>query len=376
MEDKKNYKVKMIIFSIIIIIVVIFAAKYITDKTFRDFIDVRFFGRQVFESNLDSIEINSEDNPTYFAYDSYIGIISKNKLIIYDDKGNEENSLSINISNPIIDVNENFVVIAESNGSKFYVVNSTSLLFQGKVDGKISKISINKNGYVSIIASNSTYNSIVIVYDNNNNELFKTFFPSTYVMCSYISNTNNYVAVGEIDYTGTVIKSNVKIIDVNTAKTNYEFNSSENEILTNICYGDKDIAICSFSDSIYKVDSTSSSKICDITDDNIFVNIDMKNIIATIEADSSGLFSYEYKLKLKSIFSSSENVYILSNGLPKTTVAKGNYIALNYGNQVYIINKKGSMKKHYISNQQIKDLIIGSHICGIVYKDKIEIISL
>lgn len=376
MEDKKNYKVKMIIFSIIIIIVVIFAARYITDKTFRDFIDVRFFGRQVFESNLDSIEINSEDNPTYFAYDSYIGIISKNKLIIYDNKGNEENSLSINISNPIIDVNENFVVIAESNGSKFYVVNSTSLLFQGKVDGKISKISINKNGYVSIVASNSTYNSIVIVYDNDNNELFKTFFPSTYVMCSYISNTNNYVAVGEIDYTGTVIKSNVKIIDVNTAKTSYEFNSSENEILTNICYGDKDIAICSFSDSIYKVDPTSSSKICDITDDNTFVNIDMKNIIATIETDSSGLFSYEYKLKLKSIFSSSENVYILNNGLPKTTVAKGNYIALNYGNQVYIINKKGSMKKNYISNQQIKDLIIGTHICGIVYKDKIEFISL
>ena len=67
---------------------------------------------------------------------------------------------------------------------------------------------------------------------------------------------------------------------------------------------------------------------------------------------------------------------ILNNGLPKKTFAKGNFIALNYGNQVSIVNKNGNLKKSYVSNQQIKDLIIGNKICGIVYKDKIEIIDL
>ena len=102
----------------------------------------------------------------------------------------------------------------------------------------------------------------------------------------------------------------------------------------------------------------------------------MKNILSTIERESSGLFSYEYKLKLKSTNSTTENIYILNNGLPKTTKAQGNFIALNYGSQVYIVNKNGTLKKYYISTQQIKDVIIGNHICGIVYKDKIEIISL
>ena len=171
MEKNKKSKIKIIISSIIVIVIVILIAQYITDKNFRNFIDIKIFGKQVSENNLNSIEINSEDNPTYFAYDSHIGVISKNKLIIYNNKGNEENSLTINISNPIIDTNGKFVIIAESDGSKFYVVNSTSLLFQGKIDGKITKVSINKNGYVSMISSNSTYNSIVSVYDNNNNEL-------------------------------------------------------------------------------------------------------------------------------------------------------------------------------------------------------------
>jgi hypothetical protein len=77
-----------------------------------------------------------------------------------------------------------------------------------------------------------------------------------------------------------------------------------------------------------------------------------------------------------STISSNENICFLNNGLPKTTVAKGNYIALNYGSQVAIINQNGALKKSYISSQQIKDLILGNRICGIIYKDKIEIIAL
>lgn len=376
MENKKSSKIKIIILLIIGILVVLIFARYITNKDFRNFVDIKILGKQILENNGNSIEINSEDSPKYFAYDNHIGVISKNKLSIYNTKGNVENSLAVKVSNPIINTCEKFVAIAESEGDKFYIINSTSLLFQGKIDGKISKISINKNGYVTIIASNSTYNSIVIVYDNDNNELFKSYFPSTYIMCSYIADSNNYLAIGEVDYTGTVMKSNIKIVDINTAKQVYEFNSPENEILTNICYSDDDIAICSFTNSVYKVEPNSSSKICDITDENPFVNIDMKNIIAIVERDSSGLFSYEYKLKLSSSLSAGESMYILNNGLPKTMIGYENYIALNYGNQAYIINKKGSLKKKYVSNQQIKDIILGSHICGIVYKDKIEIISL
>lgn len=376
MENKQKSKIKITIFSIILIMFILLIARYMTNKEFRDLIDIKFLGKQVTENNLNFIEIKSEDNPTCFAYDTHIGIISKNKLSIYNDKGNVENSFSINISNPIIDTNEKFVVIAEKDGNKFYVINSTSLLFQGKIDEKINKISINKNGYISIIASNSTYSSIVIVYDNDNNELFKKFMQSNYAMCTCISESNNYIAIGEINYSGTVIKSNVQILDISTAKTSYEFNGPENEILTNIVYNSNNIAICSFSNSIYKVDINSNTKIYDITDENPFVNIDTQNLLAIIERESSGLFSYEYKLKLKSTISNTENIYILSNGLPKTTIAKGNFIALNYGSQVYIVNKNGSLKKSYLSTQQIKNLIIGNNICGIIYKDKIEIIDL
>ena len=376
MEEKKFSKIKISIISIILLILVLLIAYYITNEKFRNIIDIKFFEKQVQENNLDFIEIKAEDNPTYFAFDSRIGIISKNKLVIYNNKGVQENTFSIHISNPIINANGKFAVIAEKDGNNFYIINSASLLFQTKIDGKINKISINENGFVSIIASNSTYNSIIIVYDNDNNELFKTYLNSAYAIITSISNSNNYLAIGEVNYNGTAIKSKIEVIDINTAKTVYEFNTPNNEILTNVVYDINDNAICSFSNSVYKINSSNHEQIYKITEEIPYVNIDMTGIMAIIERESSGLFSYDYKLKLKSTINNSENIYFLANGLPKSTISKGSNIALNYGNQVIIVNKNGNLKKSYISNQQIKGIILGNQICGIVFKDKIEIISL
>ena len=182
---------------------------------------------------------------------------------------------------------------------------------------------------------------------------------------------------GEIDYSGTVIKSAVIIMSMEPPHDlTYKFTAPDNEIITNIVYTDKDIATCTLSNSVYQITTDSNTKILDITDDNSFVNIDMNNVLAVIEKQSSGLFSYKYQLNLKSLNSNNENLYILNNSLPKKTVASGKYIALNYGSTVDIVNQNGTLKKTYISTQQIKDVIVGSHIVGIIYKDKIEIIPL
>lgn len=375
-ENKKKPNLKIIIISIIFAILVIIIARYVTDKEFRGFIDNKIFNKQLTENTLDYIEINSDENPTIFAYDNYIGVFSKSLLTIYNNKGIAQNTLSINISVPIVETYGKYVIISEKSGNKFYVINSGSLLWQGNVEGKINKISINENGYVSVIISNSTYNSIVIAFDNNGTELFKHFLPSTYAMVSSISNTNEYLAFGEIDYSGTVIKSNVRIISMSTAELVHKFSAPDNQIITNINYIDKNIALCAFSGTIYQVTTSSESKICDITDDILFANIDMKNTVALIEKQSSGLFSYEYQLKLKNVNNNNENLYILKSSVPKKTIASGKVIALNYGSSVDVVNQSGSLKKTYTSSQQIKDVIVGERLVGIVYKDKIEIIVL
>ena len=79
---------------------------------------------------------------------------------------------------------------------------------------------------------------------------------------------------------------------------------------------------------------------------------------------------------LKSTANKSESLYILDSDLPKMVVVGGNNVALNFGNEIRIVNSKGWLVKKYKSNNQIKNLVIGDSIAGVIYKNKIEIIEL
>ncbi len=50
----------------------------------------------------------------------------------------------------------------------------------------------------------------------------KTFFKSTRVVSTSISNDNKYLAIAEIDTSGTIIQSNIKIISIEKGKNNAE----------------------------------------------------------------------------------------------------------------------------------------------------------
>lgn len=48
-------------------------------------------------------------------------------------------------------------------------------MWETEVEGNVSKIDVNENGYVSIILKGTTYKSVIVVYDAKGNELFKTY---------------------------------------------------------------------------------------------------------------------------------------------------------------------------------------------------------
>lgn len=343
-EKPKHSKLKIYFLCIITIIIILLIAAYVTNNSFKQFIDNKIFHKLVTENSLVSIELNSDDNPIPFAYSNLIGVYSKNNLTIYNKKAEKINTMILNITTPIISKNEKYLAIAEQNGSDFYVINSSSILWQSSIEGNISKININSNGYVSIIASTSAYKSIVIVFDSNGNKLFTNYLRDTIGVCTSISTNNSYLAIGEIDYSGTVIKSYVKIISIKLAKTKADESivykkQIDDNIITNIQYYDKENAICMLKDSVIKVSPKDSTELFKKNENTLFLDISMNNNISLISKQSSGLFSYDYDLKFIRTNAIDEKIYILKSKLPKQIIADYDSIALNYGNSVDIINK-------------------------------------
>ena len=105
-------------------------------------------------------------------------------------------------------------------------------------------------------------------------------------------------------------------------------------------------------------------------------DVDLESGVAVIDKQSSGLFSYEYEVKVKSINSKAESLYILNSDLPKSLIVSGDLMAFNLGNEVRVVSQSGWLQKRYTSSKQIKNVVLGDSIVGIVYKNKIEIIEL
>lgn len=377
----KNAVTKIGVLVFIAVMVIILIARYVADEDFRYDIDTKILKKEVSESTLNTIEINSDTNPSIFAYDKYITVLSKNKLKEYTSDGETEAELDVNISVPLVATNEKYMVLAEQDGQRIYLISGSNIIWQNTLEGSISRVNVNKNGYVSVVIKNTIYKSVVICYDLTGNELFRSYLFSDYAVCTSISTNNKYLAIGEVSYTGTIIKSYVKVYSVELAQTDpdnsiiYTYESENGEIITGINYQDKDTAICMFNSYVQKVSTDSNSRLYDINSNDLFVDINLKDGIAVIDKQSSGLFSYEYELTIKSSNSNAENLYILNSDLPKTMDVSGNVIILNLGNEVQIVNSNGWLLKKYTAGKQINSVVVGDSIAGVVYKNKIEIIS-
>ncbi len=373
---------KICILLLIILVITIVIARYIADENFRQSIDSNIFHKEVSSENLNTIEINSEYNPTIVALNNNIAVLSKSVLNIYNSSGKVINSININLYSPLKASNGNYLALAESNGNKLYLIKNSSLAWQTKVDGTISRINVNDNGYVSVIVTNTTYKSVIILFDNNGNELFKTYLSQTFAICSDLSPDNRYLAIGEVDYSSTIIKSFVRIIstekvstDPNNSTVN-RYESEASEIITNIKYADKQNAVCMFTSYIQNITPTGDNRLFELNNDTIFADINNTSTITLVEKQSSGLFSYDYQMRTINTLNNSNSLFILSNSMPKTIECISNKVCINYGNEIQITNTKGWLLKRYIPHSEIKQIIIGNNIAGIIYKDEIDIISI
>ena len=381
---KKINKKKIIIISIITVIliaIITISLIYIYNKEAREWIDKNILRKEVLQNNATTIELKDEQSSIY-AFNKYIGILSKTKLNIYNQSGNSESELDIQISNPLFNSANRFLAIAESQGQKFYLIEDKEIKWEAEVEGNISQINVNKNGYVAVSISGTSYKTVVAMYSPEGKELFKTYLSSSRAVDITISNDNKYLAIAEIDTSGTIIKSSIKVISIEKASTD-PTNSVENtyegendKLITNIQYQDKDRLICMYTDEITIIENNEESILIDNNDKKvIFQSVEIENNAVSVEEKSSGLFTANSEVSIVSTENKETKTYT-AESVAKEIVTYGNKIALNLGTEVDFISTDGWLVKRYIASQEITNIVMSDTIAGIVYRDKIEIVNL
>lgn len=375
-----NFKRKFIIYTILAVLV-LFVANYVTNENSRSFINQKILRKELEENNIKYIEINSEEKPDIYAYSKYITVFSKNELKIYDSSASNIKTLNIEISRPLKNTNGKYLLMAENEGKNIYLIEDTNIVWKNEIEGKISKINVNENGYVTVISTNNTYKSVIYVYNPDGTELFKKFLSSALAVTTDISKDNKHLLIGTIDYSGISAKSGIEVISMELAikdsqnSTEKKYEIPQGKILIDSRYNSNNNIIVMCDDSIIKYYKDEEKEIFKISEDDIFVDIGLKNTLVAFSKETSGLFSFEYKTVLKDEETENENIYVLNKTIPKDVITNKSIVAMNFGTQVKIINSSAWLLKEYKSSKQIKELVLGTSVAGIVYKDKVEVIN-
>lgn len=380
--NKKKLSITIYV-SLIIITLIVLISLYVSSQDFRDWIDKNIFRKEITQNDVATIDLNSEENYEIFAYDKYIAVLNQNVLKIYNGSGKEEKSLDVEIGKAFFEDNNRFLAIAEEKGQKVYLISGTDILWTGQVEGNISQIHINKNGYMAIVITDTSYKTVISVYDPNGKELFKTFLKTTRVIDTGISNDNKYLAIAEVDSSGTAIQSNVKIISIEKAQheglensITYIYNAEANKLITDLKYQDKNNLVCMYNDSIDVINNGENVSIVSSNDKKItFMSIELTNNVVFVEEKSSGLFTADSIVQVTNTSNKKQSMYTVKE-VAKDIITNDDRIALNFGTELHFIDTNGWLIKKYIAEQEITNVILSNSMAGIIYRNRIEIINL
>jgi len=381
---KKLNKRKIAIIILIVLVTIIaisLVIMYNTSADFREWVDVNILSKQISQDSVATIDIESESSKIC-AFNKNIGVLNKNKFTIYNSSGTKDATLDIEITNPIFCASNRFLAIAEKGGQKIYVIEDKKISWEAQVEGEISQLHINKNGYVAAVISGTSYKTVINLFDNNGKSLFKKYLSTTRLADISISNDNRFLALAEVDTSGTIIQSNIKILSVEKAQTDPEnsmiktYQGAGNDLITNIKYQNNNRLVCMYDNSIHIIDNDNDEILVKYDDQKITAtSIELNNNVVNVKEQSSGLFTADSIVNITNTENKTLKTYT-TDEVTKEIYTYENIIALNLGSEIEFLNTDGWLVKRFISKQEITNLVISNSIAGIVYRDKIEIINL
>ena len=379
-ERRKNRKViKFTIITLIAIIILVFIALYMANKSFNSFIDTYIFRKRISENDANRLTIDTDNLSLIYAYYKSLVVYSDGSINFYNTDAKQTGNIEMTLSKPIADSEDKYLALADYGLQKLCLIKSNSLVWQKDIEGKISKVSVNKQGYVAVSVTGTTYESIVMLFNENGDLLFSKYL-STYVIDVDISDDSKYIAIAEVDNSTILPVTKIEMVSLGLASTSSEnatintYEAESNKLLTGMNFQSKNVLVCSFEDYVLKMTDSSSDRLYEFSDLTAYLEVDSRKGFVRIDKEESSVFKSDYRLKITNE-NNSEKVYIIEGSI-KSLVCKDNKIALNLGKEVQFIDNNGWLVKKFIGNQEVKSVLVSNKIGIIVFKDKISIVNL
>ena len=129
-----------------------------------------------------------------------------------------------------------------------------------------------------------------------------------------------------------------------------------------------------YDDSIHMIYEDKDTILIEFGANTKIADINLKSYTVRAEEKSTGAFSAKTDIVLKNILTGVETVYGIDSSI-KEIVSYNQVSAINLGTEIHLINLNGWVEKKYKSRQEAKEIVLGTSIAGIVYRDRIKVLT-
>ena len=376
MKISKKQVIRTILIILGILLVIILGL-YVGDEKSRYWIEKNILGTSIEEEDLPKIEYEQDKNIKVIAYQDYVATILENQLKIYNKNGKLETEISINVTNPIFATNKKYLLIGDLEKNNLYMIYKNTLQWEKKLDDEITSLTITENGAVGVILTNKTYKSIISVYNITGTEVFKIYLSTTHANKMTISNDMKFMSFIEFNFSGTTTESKVKTVDVSNSATDaiiHTYLPENDEVIVNIKYY-KDKLIVLTDNAAYLYQNGNKNEIYRFNDRTKFADINLDGKICVVEESQKSIMNNDFEIKIIDPETKKENINQLKSTI-KNINCYGDIIIAETGNEAKIINKLGWLIKTFKTSRNIKQISMAQNVVAIIYKSKIEILSI
>ncbi len=337
----------------------------------EDIVEVEFEDLDLKEGKVKNTPVALESASTYkySEYKDYILCVNETSVTAYDQNGKTKWAIGIHMSDPILDVNDDYYMIAERGGKKVCLFEGKKRLYEQEADGEIRCASISSGNDVVLVTDKEYYKGAVLVINKSGDKVF-----------SWNS--------GHDDITDADIKKGTRTLAVSFV--NMDSGVTSKVATFNISSGEKK-AETEFKNSIVYDVEFLGDVINVFADDKVVGLSEKCKIFWEEEYKEKKLITYRaeetgYKILKIEENNASEIEILTSRGKNKAKIVpetapdsvdiRSGRICYNTGRNIVFSGLSGKSNKTYLCSRDIKDIhIIDNNSVMVVYSSGLDFIN-
>lgn len=202
-QNKKKKKIAIIIIVVVIGVICAFALLYYWHK------NREYEGYKVKKN----ISVKNGNSLEYVSYEGGLIRYDRDGVTVVDEKGNSTWGASYDMANPVVDVCEQSVVIADVGGTELYVRKGTETGTEFRVDYPVVQAVVSKQGLVAVVTEEGVSNTISIYNPFDKSDRLLAEIPTNvedgYPVSLDISNDGSSIVASYLCVTSGVVQSRV-----------------------------------------------------------------------------------------------------------------------------------------------------------------------